>query len=93
MAGGVEVTVLISFICITLTAAVAYAAFVYGRQIGYTQRDNEALKDEQKIMQTQIEQLTLEYMQLETQYKQEQHGRGQPVQPGRWDPAQLNARG
>lgn len=85
--------VLISFICIALTASVAYAAFVYGRQIGYTKRDNEALKDEQKIMQTQIETLTLEYMQLETQYKQEQHDRARPVHPGSWDPAQLNARG
>lgn len=86
-------TVLISFICITLTASVAYAAFVYGRQIGYTQRDNEALKDEQKIMQGQIETITLEYMQLETQYKQEQHDKARPVHPGSWDPSQLNARG
>ncbi|OPG91330.1 hypothetical protein B2I21_35110 [Chryseobacterium mucoviscidosis] len=86
-------TVLISFICITLTAAVAYAAFVYGRQIGYTQRDNEALRDEQKIMQGQIETMTLEYMQLETQYKQEQHDKARTVHPGSWDPGQLSARG
>jgi len=87
------VTVLIIFVCVALTAAVAYAAFVYGRQIGYTQRDNQALKDEQKVMQTQIEQLTLEYMQLETQYKQEQHDRSRPIHPGSWDPGQLSARG
>lgn len=87
------VTVLISFICITLTAGVAYAAFVYGRQIGYTKRDNEALKDDKKAMQDHIETLTLEYMQLETQYKQEQHDKARPVNPGSWDPSQLNARG
>ncbi|MCP1134343.1 hypothetical protein NKT34_13645 [Paenibacillus polysaccharolyticus] len=87
------VTVLIIFVCMALTAAVAYAAFVYGRQIGYTQRDNQALKDEQKVMQTQIEQLTLEYMQLETQYKQEQRDRTRTVNPGSWDPGQLSARG
>ena len=87
------VTVLIIFVCVALTAAVAYAAFVYGRQIGYTQRDNQALKDEQKVMQTQIEQLTLEYMQLETQYKQVQRDQTRPVNPGSWDPSQLNARG
>lgn len=85
--------VLISFICITLTAAVAYAAFVYGRQIGYTKRDNEALKDDKKAMQDHIEQLTLEYMQLETQYKQEQRDKTRTVNPGSWDPGQLSARG
>ncbi len=87
------VTVLIIFVCVALTAAVAYAAFVYGRQIGYTQRDNEALRDERQSMQTQIEQLTLEYMQLETQYKQEQRDRTRTVNPGSWDPGQLSARG
>lgn len=86
-------TVLIIFVCITLTAAVAYAAFVYGRQIGYTQRDNEALRDERQSMQAQIDQLTLEYMQLETQYKHEQRDRTRPVHPGSWDPGQLSARG
>ena len=86
-------TVLITFICIALAGAVAASAFVFGRQVGYTKRDNEALKAEQQVMQGQIDQLTLEYIQLETQYRQEKHDNQRPVSPGGWDPGQLSGRG
>lgn len=86
-------TVLITFICITLAVATAAAAFVFGRQVGYTKRENETQRDEIQVMQTQIDQLTLEYMQLETQYKQDRHDNQRPVSPGGWDPGQLSSRG
>lgn len=84
-------TALIAFTCITLAATVMYAAFYYGRQIGYTLRDNEALKQEQKAMQEQIDAMSLEYRQLELQYNQEKHDNNR-TRPGGWDPSQLGDR-
>lgn len=84
-------TALISMACLTLAAAVAYAAFMYGRQIGYTLRDNEAKTQEIKGMQEQMEQMMLEYRQLEVQYNQEKQD-NQRVRPGGWDPGQLSTR-
>lgn len=85
-------TALITFICLTLASAIAAGAFVYGRQIGYTQRDSEVKADDIKVKQEQIDQLTLEYMQLETQYKQDKYDSQRPVLPGGWDPDQLGTR-
>lgn len=84
-------TALIAFTCITMAATIMYAAFFYGRQIGYTLRDNESLKQEQKAMQEQIDHMALEYRQLEVQYNQEKQD-NQRVRPGGWDPGQLSTR-
>lgn len=86
-------TVLYAFICITLTAAVASTAFIFGRQIGYIKRDSEVKDKTMQEMQQQIEQMQLEYLQLETQYKQEQQdNQRRSVRPGGWDPGQLSSR-
>lgn len=87
------VTVLITFICITLAGATAAAAFVFGRQVGYTKRDNEVLRVDMQTLNERIEQMTLEYMQLETQYKQDKRDNQRPINPGSWDPGQISARG
>lgn len=85
-------TILISILCLTLSAAIAFSSFVYGRQIGYTQRDNESKQQEIKLMQEQLEQMMLEYRQLEVQYNQEKQDNSR-MRPGGWDPGQLSSRG
>lgn len=85
---------LINFICIFITAAIAAAVFIFARQIGYTQRNAELVEQKLKEMQAQLEQLDLEYRTLEMQYEQEKHDRmRQAYQPrGGWDPGQLTDR-
>lgn len=91
--GGDYMAVLYAFICITLTAAVASTAFIFGRQVGYIKRDSEAKDKTMQEMQQQIEQMQLEYLQLETQYRQEQQDdQRRNVRPGGWDPDQLGTR-
>ncbi|MCM3703805.1 hypothetical protein [Paenibacillus macerans] len=86
-------TVLIAFICITLAAAVGTTTFIFGRQIGYVQRDNEAKEQAIKEMQQQMEVMTLEYKQLEVQYQQEQRdNKRRNITAGGWDPGQLSNR-
>lgn len=85
-------TILITFICVTLSVAVGATTFIYGRQIGYIQRDAEVKAGALKEQQAQIEQLQLEYIQLETQYKHDQRDNQRGVRPGGWDPGQLSGR-
>jgi len=86
-------TVLIAFICITLASAIAAGAFVYGRQIGYIKRDAESKKDQLGVLQEQLEQVALEYRQLEMQYDQEKHdSKRSNVRAGGWNPEDLGNR-
>lgn len=85
-------TVLITFICVTLFTAGVAGSFIYGRQIGYIQRDAEVKAKEMQEMQEQIKQMQLEYLQLETQYKQEKQDNHRSARPGGWDPDQLGTR-
>lgn len=86
-------TVLITFICITLASAIAAGAFVYGKQVGYIQRDSDSKKDQLGVLQEQLEQVALEYRQLEMQYSQEKHdNQRNNVKPGGWNPEDLGNR-
>lgn len=84
-------TVLIAFICMTLASAIAAGAFVYGRQIGYTQRDAEVKNSDLKTAIEQMEQMAQEYQQLELQYSREKQDNTRGTPQG-WDPSGLDAR-
>ncbi|MNC10427.1 hypothetical protein D3C75_580700 [compost metagenome] len=84
-------TALITFICLTLASATTAGAFVYGRQIGYTKRDNEQLKEELKAANEQNAQLSVEMFQMEAQIKQERHDNQRVSQSG-WDPGMMDNR-
>ncbi|MBX6361978.1 MAG: hypothetical protein IRZ03_18130 [Acidobacterium ailaaui] len=55
-----------------LTFACVCAAFVYGRQIGYTKRDAELAEEKRKEMEERYQELSALYSQLEIQYELEQ---------------------
>lgn len=82
----------LTLLCLTLATAIACAAFVYGKQIGYTKRDNELKESEIKALQETMAQMDLEYRQLEVQLTQERRD-NQRVSQGGWDPSQLSSRG
>lgn len=84
-------TVLVTFICMTLASAIAAGAFVYGRQIGYAQRDAESKTHELRAALEQMEQMAQEYQQLELQYSREKQDNTRGTPQG-WDPSGLDAR-
>ncbi|MNB87065.1 hypothetical protein D3C75_340390 [compost metagenome] len=84
-------TALITLICLTLASAIAAGAFVYGRQIGYTQRDAESKTHELRAAVEQMEQMAQEFQQLELQYNREKQDNARGTTQG-WDPSGLDAR-
>jgi len=78
---------------VLVSAAIGAAAFIFGRQIGYTQRNAELERDRVKELEDQVAMLDLEYRQLQVQHDQERKDNvGGYVRTGSWDPGQLNGR-
>lgn len=84
-------TVLITFICLTLALASVAGAFVYGRQIGYIKRDSENKEADLKTAIEQMEQMAQEFQQLELQYNREKQDNARTQSQG-WNPSGLDDR-
>lgn len=79
--------ILYIFICLTLTVAMCAAVFVYGRQIGYTQRDAEHHAEKLRVQEDYVKELQQHVFELEHQIESEQKERTRTQQPKRdgWD--------
>lgn len=78
-----------------VAAAIGAAAFIFGRQIGYTQRNAELEKDRVKVLEEQVAMMDLEYRQLQVQYDQQSKDiarSGGYTRPGSWDPGNISDR-
>ena len=76
---------------VLVTAAIGAATFVFGRQIGYTQRNAEINTERLKAAEEHVQYMDLEYKQLQVQYEQERRDNRSTERytPGAWDPGQM----
>ena len=82
---------LITCFCVLITAAIGATTFIFGRQIGYTQRNAEINAERLKSAEDHVQYMDLEYKQLQVQYEQEvrDNRKVDRYTPGAWDPAQM----
>lgn len=82
---------LIAFICITLGVAIAAASFVYGRQIGYVQRNAELAEEKRKATEAHLHQAEQELQQLAYMYETEMKDRKSNTaqRPTGWNPGDM----
>lgn len=78
-------TILILFICLTLVVAMCAAVFVYGRQIGYTNRNAELIASEKKVLEEQVHQYEAYIQQLEFQIDAESKRKAQDKAKDGWE--------
>ncbi|MEO3947634.1 hypothetical protein [Gorillibacterium sp. CAU 1737] len=78
-------TALITIICLTLGVAIAATSFVYGRQVGYTKRDAEQVREQHDTVQKQLAEAVNYIDQLEHQAKVESREKApEPAKSG-WE--------